>query len=51
MHKSVQNLNIIKNKANEIINRTQQKTNTEVRQKKLKKIKKCFISLSLSLLI
>ena len=30
MHKSVQNLNIIKNKANEIINRTQQKTNTEV---------------------
>ena len=30
MHKSVQNLNIIKNKANEIINRTQQKTTTEV---------------------
>ena len=29
MHKSVQNLNLIKNKAKEIINRTQQKTNPE----------------------
>ena len=30
MHKSVQNLNLIKNKANEIVSRTQLKTNPEV---------------------
>ena len=30
MHKSVQNLNLVKNKANEIVSRTQLKTNPEV---------------------